>query len=266
MILNKKLFFYILLICLLNIVSFSQRFNTLSLIVPPDVQLRNIGEFFTYKEEMKTRLENPKMVLYRTSITEQKDLPDKDFLYTMMDTDFFLRNDFERSSYNGLLTNYRPKYENLRSFQPFIRLDVGDVSRVFLLFVNTTLPEQARYYYHLGVTESLKQFYADNIRKHDRHTLFILFADTDYYNFRKICDEVDFVDIIVNFQEFEKGHIYDKKIYNVSRDPFEIGRLDIMFGRHGLLATSWTGVNITEYAPSDFIRSVLSRGGNDEED
>ncbi|MFW5782707.1 MAG: hypothetical protein ACOCWO_05410 [Candidatus Muiribacteriaceae bacterium] len=260
-----KIYFCLFLLLCFYSGGASQRFNTVSLIIPPDIQVKNIGEFFSYKEEMKNRIENPHVVLYRNSILEDKMLPDMDYLNTLMDVGFFLRKDFSRSSLPGLISNFRPKYENIAGFVNNYRLDVGDDSTVYLLFINTTLPEQARYYYNIGPSESLKRFYADNIRRHDDNTLFVLFTDTDYYEFRKICDDVDFIDIIINFQNFEQGHIYDRKIYNVPEDIFKAGRLDIMFGRRGFLANSWTEVDFSECPPSDFIRHLLAGRDADEE-
>ena len=254
---SKKTYIYILLIFFgFNV--YCQRFDAFSFYNIRKITPDNISQIFTYVEDNRQELDNTFFIPYVISERFEKDrIFDNTFIKKLFLSNFLLLSNFNNINLPYVITNFSPKFDRKALFMNFFHKQTTNNTDIYFLFVNTNIQKENRYYIMEDSVKKLREFNIANLVGKDTNSTIILFLDTDYYNFRKICTECDFVDIIINFQNFENGNIYGKKIYNIDTDGEKIDRFDILFGKAGFLSIAQTKIPLEEIEPSFFVNRIL---------
>ncbi|PLX17124.1 MAG: hypothetical protein C0601_08345 [Candidatus Muiribacterium halophilum] len=179
------------------------------------------------------------------------------FISRLFDDNIFFPMELDDINYPAILSNYFPKYSNNSNFEYFVYYDFKEKGGIYLLFLSDSIQRETRFYYYKDPLESLQSFYVQEKELINKNTPVILFSDLSYQNFRKVSERADFVDYIINFQDFEQGDIFGKKIRNIKKDSNILYKMDILFGNHGFLTFDFYEIPLEKIDSSLFMKRVI---------
>jgi hypothetical protein len=249
----KKIIVFFIFIFGINV--FSLKFDSITFLIQSYLTPDNASKIFSYKEnEKKSFLYNINFIGYEIS-PELSSILNKGFLLTLFDSDFFFFTKTDEYFSKTLITNFKEKYFG-KSYLKYFYYKVGK-SGVYILFVSDKVPKDSRYFFKIDPLLAIRSFYTDNIKKIKKSDAILLFCDISYVNFRRICENTNFIKTIFNFQNYEQGKIGGTEVYNLNNSPEILNRIDIIYKDGIFYSLGYSKINLEKADYSDFVNRIL---------
>ncbi|MFA5478549.1 MAG: hypothetical protein WC337_00840 [Candidatus Muiribacteriota bacterium] len=251
---KKKILILMVFFSAFNV--FALRFQSKTFIFGRNLNVDNFSVLFNYKEELKQSFYNSSFIFYKID-SNLSDIFESDFLLTLFDTDYMLYdNSFTKNKM--LITNYSNKFGIIDNVLTYYKYKINSQNNIYFLYLSDKVEKANRNYTYNENIDALRLFFNNNSEVKNPENLTILIADISYFDFRNIVEKIDFIDYIVNFQDFETGIINSKKIYNIPENSLEVLRCDFLFGRTGFLSGSFSEINLENSPQSQFINRIIA--------
>ncbi|MGM0606933.1 MAG: hypothetical protein ACQESP_00810 [Candidatus Muiribacteriota bacterium] len=254
-----KIKLYIFFLFFFTIVSLGvTRFETASFYFLRELNLNNFSQSFSLKERTHSNLDNSLFVINQFN----EDIISKfgtKFILQLFEGEFFLEvnNNYDKV----LISSLKPKYSRQSSFLDYYKYAFHDKGAVFFLHLSDNINYERRNYKKLDHIEALRRFFLKNSEVEKDKNKVVLILDTNYFNFRQICNKIDFLDFIINKRDFDTGFVENKRVFNLTEDLHKVTRLDFLFGPQGYLSMGVSDINLKNEAHSEFINRLMNVWG-----